>query len=379
MTYHIPFNKSNYANTTLAEIQNALDSGKTAGDNSYTRKCHHYLEQQTGVAKALLTHSCTAALEMSALLLNAPEGSEVIMPSYTFVSTANAFVLQRIVPVFVDIDPSTKNIDPSAIEAAVTSKTVAIVPVHYAGVACDMDAIKAIADKYSLLIIEDAAQAFDSQYKGKPLGAIGHIGTYSFHETKNIVSGEGGAILLNDSSLVDRAEIIREKGTNRTQFFKGQVNKYNWVDIGSSYLPSDVVAAYLYSNLQQSDLILQRRMMLWERYNSELSSVIAHDVELPFIPSYATHNAHMFYLVMPSASQRDKFIAWMKDASILTPFHYVPLHSSPAGEKYARFVGDMRYTEEVSSRLVRLPLHFHLTDEEQDCVIDRTIEFFSKV
>lgn len=331
------------------------------------------MEQKFGCKKALLTHSCTAALEMAAILLDLQPGDEVIMPSYTFVSTANAFVLRGAIPVFVDIRPDTLNIDEKLIEKAITPKTKAICCVHYAGVACEMDVILDIANRYQLAVVEDAAQALGSFYKEKPLGTIGDIGCFSFHETKNVISGEGGAIFINNDKYIERAEIIREKGTNRSKFFRGQVDKYTWVDIGSSYLPSDLIAAFLFSQLENMDTINKKRMDIWNNYNLFFEKY-SDLIKCPYCPEYCKHNAHMYYLLFEDLKKRTKFIDLMKSNGIGTPFHYIPLHSSPAGKKYCRTIGDMKITDKVSDTLVRLPLFYEL-DERQIT----SVEAFSKL
>lgn len=353
----IPFNKPHMTGKELWYVAQAHANGHLAGDGSFTRRCSGWLEQRTGCRKALLTHSCTAALEMAALLADIQPGDEVIMPSYTFVSTANAFVLRGGVPVFVDIRPDTLNIDETKIEAAITPKTRAIVPVHYAGVGCEMDAIMDIAARHNLLVIEDAAQGILSTYKGRPLGSIGHMAALSFHETKNIISGEGGALLVNDSRFVERAEIIREKGTNRSQFFRGQVDKYTWVDVGSSYLPGEIIAAFLWAQMEEADAITKRRLDLWASYHQWFVAVEKSGrLRRPVIPRDCRHNAHMYYLLLPSLEVRSAFIAKLKTKDIHSVFHYVPLHASPMGRKVARTVGSMEHTETLSERLVRLPL-----------------------
>ena len=353
----IPFNKPYMTGRELSYIAEAHFNGMLAGDGPFTKRCHGWIEEKAGCAKALLTHSCTAALEMAALLLDIQPGDEVIMPSYTFVSTANAFVLRGGVPVFVDIRPDTLNIDENLIEAAITPRTKAIVPVHYAGVACEMDAIMDIAQRHNLLVIEDAAQGVMSSYKGKTLGAIGHMSAYSFHETKNVISGEGGALLINDERFAERAEIIREKGTNRSMFFRGQVDKYTWVDIGSSYLPSEILAAFLWAQLEDAEAITQRRMEVWQRYHDALASLeAAGKLRRPIIPEGCVQNAHMYYVLLDSLEQRTEVIKRLKAQGVNPVFHYVPLHSSPAGRKYGRTSGAMKYTDELSDRLLRLPL-----------------------
>ena len=334
-----------------------------AGDGDFTKRCNAWLEQHTGAGKALLTHSCTAALEMAAILADIQPGDEVIMPSFTFVSTANAFVLRGAVPVFVDIRPDTLNIDETLIEAAITDKTRVIVPVHYAGVGCEMSAIMEIATRYGLIVIEDAAHGIMSSYKGRPLGSFGHLAVFSFHETKNIISGEGGALLVNDSELVDRAEIIREKGTNRSQFLRGQVDKYTWVDVGSSYLPSELVSAFLWAQMEQADTITQRRLDIWQTYHDAFANLEQRGKVLrPQIPAHCQSNAHMYQLLLPSLERRSAFIEALKMRDIQSVFHYVPLHTAQAGLQHGRAVGEMRHTLELSERLVRLPLWIGLED-----------------
>ena len=338
-------------------IAHAHASNHLSGDGSFTKKCHTWLEAKSGAHKALLTHSCTAALEMTAILADIQSGDEVIMPSYTFVSTANAFVLRGGIPVFVDIRPDTLNIDETLIDAAITPRTKAIAPVHYAGVACDMDVIMDIAKRHNLLVIEDAAQGIMSTYKGRPLGSIGHLGTYSFHETKNIIAGEGGALLVNDERFAERAEVIREKGTNRSLFFRGQVDKYTWVDVGSSYLTGEVVAAFLWAQMEEADAITEKRLAIWKLYHDALAPLeTAGVLRRPIIPDGCQHNAHMYYILLESLEKRNALIARLREQAVNTVFHYVPLHSSPAGMRYGRVVGTMVNTESVSDRLLRLPL-----------------------
>jgi dTDP-4-amino-4,6-dideoxygalactose transaminase len=354
---NIPFNKPYMTGRELWYIAQAHTNGHLAGDGMFTKKCHAWLEERTGTHKALLTHSCTAALEMAAILADIQPGDEVIMPSYTFVSTANAFVLRGGVPVFVDIRPDTLNIDEAKIEAAITPRTKAIVPVHYAGVACEMDTIMAIARRHKLIVIEDAAQGIMSSYKGKPLGSIGHLGAYSFHETKNIISGEGGALLINDADFAERAEIIREKGTNRGQFFRGQVDKYTWVDIGSSYLPGEVIAAFLWAQMEEADQITAKRLAIWKFYHEALAPLeAAGKLHRPIIPVECKQNAHMYYIVLPNLETRTQVIAQMKGAGINTVFHYVPLHDAPYGKTHGRVSDDLPITRMASDCLLRLPL-----------------------
>jgi dTDP-4-amino-4,6-dideoxygalactose transaminase len=354
---NIPFNRPYLSGHELEYIVQAHANGHLSGDGVFTRKCHAWLEQQTGATKALLTHSCTAALEMAAVLLDLEPGDEVIMPSFTFVSTANAFVLRGVVPVFVDIRPDTLNIDESLIEEAITSRTRAICVVHYAGVSCEMDTIMSIARKHGLKVVEDAAQGILSSYRGTPLGSIGDMGALSFHETKNVISGEGGALLVNDAGLVERAEVIREKGTNRSRFFRGQVDKYTWVDIGSSYLPSELIAAFLAAQLEHASQITDQRLNIWNDYHDWASPLEqAGLVRRPVVPDECVHNAHMYYLLLRDLETRMRFIDAMKNAGIGTVFHYIPLHSSPAGMKYGRSVGSLPHTIAASDRLVRLPV-----------------------
>lgn len=363
----IPFNKIYLTGNELTYIRQSQEEGNLSGDGTFTAKSSAWLEAQTGTKKALITHSCTAALEMAALLADIQSGDEVIMPSYTFVSTANAFVLRGGVPVFVDIRPDTLNIDETLIEAAITPRTKAIVPVHYAGISCEMDTIMALAKKHGLLVIEDAAQGVMSTYKGRALGAIGHIGAYSFHETKNIISGEGGAILINDEQFALRAEIIREKGTNRSQFYRGQVDKYTWQDVGSSYLPSEDIAAFLYAQLEQADYITKRRMDKWQIYHDALEVLEQKgDLRRPIVPAECQHNAHMYYILLDSLKQRTALIEKFKAQDIHPVFHYIPLHSAPAGKKFARAHGDMKNTDGLSDRLLRLPLWVGLAEKQKE-------------
>lgn len=372
----IPFNKPYMTGKELNYIAEAHFNSMLAGDGPFTKRCHAWLELHGRCEKALLTHSCTAALEMSAILLDIQPGDEIIMPSYTFVSTANAFVLRGGVPVFVDIRPDTLNIDETLIEAAITPRTKAIVPVHYAGVACEMDTIMEIASRHGLRVIEDAAQGIMATYKGRPLGSIGHLGCLSFHETKNIISGEGGALLINDHAYKQRAEIIREKGTNRSQYFRGQVDKYTWVDIGSSYLPGEVVAAFLWAQMEQAELVTQKRMEVWQRYHGSLESLeTSVMLRRPIVPGDCGHNAHMYYVLLESQERRAELINFLAAAGINAVFHYVPLHSSPAGSKYGRTSGAMAYTDNASSRLLRLPLWPELGMNQQR-VIDGLFDFF---
>ena len=371
---NIPFNKPHMTGKELWYIAQAHQGGQLSGDGPFTKKCNAWLEKRTSARKALLTHSCTAALEMTAMLADVGPGDEVIMPSFTFVSTANAFVLRGAVPVFVDIRPDTLNIDEERIEAAITPRTKAIVVVHYAGVGCEMDTIMEIAERRNLLVIEDAAQGLMARYKGRALGSIGQMSTLSFHETKNVVAGEGGALLINDLEFAERAEVIREKGTNRSQFFRGQVDKYTWVGLGSSYLPGEIIAAFLWAQLEDATHITTRRLVLWETYHEAFEELEAQDkVRRPVVPQDCEHNAHMYYLLVPSLDARTRFIAALREKDINAVFHYVPLHSSPAGQKYGRTAGTMLHTNELSDRLVRLPLWMDL-GKQQHAVIDAVRE-----
>ncbi|ROZ79126.1 dTDP-4-amino-4,6-dideoxygalactose transaminase [Ramlibacter sp. WS9] len=366
----IPFNWPHMTGNELQYIAEAHLNGRLAGDGPFTARCHRWIEQHTGCSKALLTHSCTAALEMIALLMDIRPGDEIIMPSYTFVSTANAFVLRGGVPVFVDIRTDTLNLDEALIEAAITPRTRAIAVVHYAGVACEMDTIMAIARKYGLAVVEDAAQGVMSTYKGRALGSIGQFGAYSFHETKNVISGEGGALLVNDPALNLRAEIIREKGTDRSRFFRGETDKYTWQEVGSSFLPGELIAAFLWAQLEQADRITQARLAAWDRYHERLKGLQESGaVRRPAVPEGCVHNAHMYYLVLSPQIDRQHVLDRFKSASIAAVFHYVPLHSSPAGLRYGRAHGSLEVTEAVSERLIRLPLWSGLTETQQEFVI----------
>ncbi len=365
----IPFNKPFMVGKELWYIAQAHHQGHLAGAGEFTERCQTWLEEHTGTHKALLTHSCTAALEMAALLADIQPGDEVILPSYTFVSTANAFALRGAVPVFVDIRQDTLNIDETLVEAAITPRTKVIIPVHYAGVACEMDTIMEIANRHNLLVIEDAAQGLMSSYKGRALGTIGHMGTISFHETKNIISGEGGALLVNDPTLKERAEIAWEKGTNRRQFFRGEVDKYTWVDLGSSYLPSELVAAFLFAQMEEAESITARRIALWNTYHSVFAGAeIQGKVRRPVIPDGCIHNAHMYYLLLSDTQKRDSIIKTLKLRGIHAVFHYIPLHSSPAGIKYGRPSGSFEVTNSASQRLIRLPLWVGLDDIQGDVI-----------
>lgn len=353
----VPFNRPYATGNELEYIRQAIESGHLSGDGAFSKKCHEWLRARTKATLALLTHSCTAALEMSALLAELVPGDEVIMPSFTFVSTANAFVLRGAVPVFVDVRADTFNIDAERIAEAITPRTKAICVVHYAGVACDMDRIMEIATRHQLIVIEDAAQGILSTYKGRPLGSIGHMGCLSFHETKNIIAGEGGALILRDADWAARAEILREKGTNRSAFFHGLVDKYTWVDMGSSYLPSELTAAFLYAQFEQADAIIGRRLEIWEMYRGLLLEAEASgSLRLPIVPADCQHNGHMFYVLLQSQAARTAIIAALRAQGIMSVFHYVPLHSSPAGQRFGRAATSMENTERASATLLRLPL-----------------------
>ncbi|OHD97463.1 MAG: dTDP-4-amino-4,6-dideoxygalactose transaminase [Sulfurimonas sp. RIFCSPLOWO2_12_36_12] len=373
----IPFNKPPLTGNEEQYVLESMRSAKISGDGEFTKRCHKWFEEKLLCKKALLTTSCTHALEMAAILIDIKEGDEVIMPSYTFVSTANAFVLRGAKIVFVDIRQDTLNIDETKIEQAITQKTKAIVPVHYAGVACEMDTIMDIASRHNLFVVEDAAQGMMSTYKGKALGTIGHFGTYSFHETKNYTSaGEGGLLIINDEKFVQRAEIIREKGTNRSLFFRGMVDKYSWVDIGSSYLPNDMSAAYLWGGLERADEINDDRLGSWQKYHDRLQELEKEGlIELPTIPDGCVQNAHMFYLKVKDLDERTALLYKFKKEHIWAVFHYVPLHSAPAGLKYGRFDGIDEFTTKESERLVRLPMYYGLSNDEIDAVCD-VINFF---
>lgn len=371
MTEKIQFNRPYMTGKELYYITEANFGNVLAGDGPFTKRCHEWIERKSGCERALLTHSCTAALEMAALLIDIEPGDEVIMPSYTFVSTANAFVLRGGVPVFIDIREDTLNLDECLIEAAITHRTRAIVPVHYAGVACEMDSIMAIARRYGLSVVEDAAQGVMASYKGNPLGSIGDLGSYSFHETKNVISGEGGALLVNNHSLATRAEIIREKGTDRTRFFRGEVDKYTWQEIGSSFLPGELTAAFLWAQLEEAERITNQRMAIWQRYH-ELMEPLEQKGRLrrPIVPEDCKHNAHMYYVLLAPEIDRQKVISELKKNDIYSVFHYVPLHSSPGGQRYGRVHGEMGVTTRQSERLLRLPLWVGLTSVQQDRVFD---------
>lgn len=373
----IPFNKPPYIGKESEYVLDAVNKGHISGDGEYTKKCAKKLEELSGTKRALLTTSCTHATEMAALLADIKPGDEVIMPSYTFVSTADAFVLRGATPVFVDIRPDTMNIDETLIEDAITPKTKAIVPVHYAGVGCEMDTIMDIARRHNLTVIEDAAQGIASSYKGKALGTFGDFGCYSFHETKNISMGEGGALLIQNEDLIEPAEIIREKGTNRAKFFRGQIDKYTWVNYGSSYLPSDMNAAYLWAQLENIDTIQKKRISVWNRYKEGLSELEKKEyIEFGVIPDECTNNAHMFYIKVSNLETRTELISYLKEKGIMAVFHYVPLHSAPAGRKFGRFNGEDRYTTKESERLIRLPLFYSISDEEVEYTIETLLKYF---
>jgi dTDP-4-amino-4,6-dideoxygalactose transaminase len=374
--YHIPFNKSSLTGNEFRYISEAIEQGHISGDGAYTKKCHALLEQSLGVAKVLLTTSCTHALDMTALLLDVQPGDEVIVPSFTFVSTVNAFVLRGAHPIFIDIRPDTLNLNETQLERLITPRTKAIVPVHYAGVGCEMDTILEIAARHGVAVVEDNAHGLFGKYKGRYLGTLGCMATQSFHETKNITCGEGGALLINDPQYAQRAEIIREKGTNRGRFFRGEVDKYTWVDLGSSYLPSDILAAFLYAQLEHREQIQAKRRQVWEYYSEHLSGW-AHDhgVRLPSVPADCEQSYHMFYLLLPSLKQRQALIAHLKARGILSVFHYLPLHLSDMGRRFGGTEGDCPVTEDVSERLLRLPFFNSLTETDQATVVAAIHEF----
>ena len=375
----IRFNVPPFTGKEMEYIRQAVEAQKICGDGEFTKKCNEWIEKRTGAKKCLLTTSCTHATELAALLSDIQEGDEVIMPSYTFVSTADAFVLRGAKAVFVDIRPDTMNIDETKIEAAVTEKTKAIVPVHYAGVACEMDTIMDIAARHHLAVIEDAAQGILSTYKGRQLGTIGTFGCFSFHETKNYSMGEGGALLIQREKDIEEAEIIREKGTNRSKFFRGQIDKYTWVNFGSSYLPSDMNAAYLYAQLELADKIFEDRMKSWEHYKRELTPLMEKGkIELPVIPEECTHNAHMFYIKAKDLEERTALLSFLKERGILAVFHYIPLHSAPAGLKFGRFSGEDVYTTRESERLARLPMYYGLKEEQVDDICRQVKAFYGE-
>ncbi len=367
----VDFNRPVVVGHEFEYMRQAIENGHISGDGPFTKKCHAFLEEQLGVGKALLTTSCTHALEMSAILLEIQPGDEVIIPDFTFVSTVNAFVLRGARPVFVDVRPDTLNLDESQLEAAVTPKTKAIVPVHYAGVACEMDTIMEIARRHHLAVVEDNAHGLFARYKGKYLGTFGSLASQSFHETKNFSCGEGGALLINDPVLLERAEIIREKGTNRSRFFRGQVDKYTWVDIGSSYLPSDILAAFLFAQFEEREQIQLHRKRVWELYHAGLKDwADTHDVQLPYVPAECEQSYHMFYMLLPNLELRQKLIMYLREQGVYSVFHYLPLHLSEMGQRFGGKTGDCPVTEQVSDRLIRLPFHNALTSTEQEQVID---------
>ena len=374
----INFNVPPHTGKELEYIKQTVDNQKICGDGEFTKKCNTWIEEKTGTAKCLLTTSCTHATELAALLSEIKEGDEVIMPAYTFVSTADAFVLRGAIPVFVDIRPDTMNIDENLIEDAITDRTRAIVPVHYAGVSCEMDKIMEIAKRHNLIVIEDAAQGIMSTYKGQPLGAIGDFGCFSFHETKNYSMGEGGALLIKNEKDIEEAEIIREKGTNRSKFFRGQIDKYTWVNYGSSYLPSDMNAAYLYAQLELADTINEARLARWNQYNDGLRELAeAGKIDVPFVPEDCVHNAHMYYIKAKDLEERTKLIEFLHANGIWAVFHYIPLHTAPAGQKFGRFHGEDRYTTKESERLCRLPMYYELTEEQVTYIISKVKEFYA--
>lgn len=370
----VPFNKPYMTGKELWYIAQAHANGHLAGDGRFTKQCHQWLEQHLGCHKALLTHSCTAGLEMAALLAELQPGDEVIMPSYTFVSTANAFVLRGAVPVFVDIRADTLNLDERLVEAAISARTRAIVPVHYAGVACEMDTLLDIARRHGLLVIEDAAQGMGASYRGRALGSIGDLAALSFHETKNLISGEGGALLVNNPRFAERAEIVREKGTNRSQFFRGQVDKYTWVDLGSSYLPSELIAAFLFAQFEEAEAITQRRLAIWARYHEALADAErAGKLRRPLVPAHCQHNAHMYYVLLPDLQRRGQVIEALRAQGLQTVFHYIPLHSAPAGRRYGRAHGELGVTDAVSDSLLRLPM-WSGVEEQQATVVQALLD-----
>ena len=367
----IPFNRPYLTGREFEYMREAANSGQLAGDGPFTRRCHTWLERTVGCRRALLTHSCTGALEMAALLAEVGPGDEIVMPSYTFVSTANAFALRGATPVFVDIRPDTLNIDESLVEAALGPRTRVIVPVHYAGVACEMDAITAIAATRGLLVIEDAAQALGSRYRGHAVGALGHLAVTSFHETKNIISGEGGALLVNDERFAARAEIVREKGTDRTRYMRGEIDKYSWVDLGSSFLPGELMAAFLAAQVEVAAAITSQRLDVWTAYYERFGDLAARElIRRPVVPGHCDHNAHMFYVLVPDPAARKRVLEALNAEGIHAVFHYVPLHSSRAGRRFGRTVGDMRHTRSVSQRLIRLPLWVGMRPSDVDRIVE---------
>ena len=379
MQSKIPFNKPHVTGKELSYISKAIAEGKIAADGYFTRNCASLLKERFGIFRVLMTPSCTAALEMGAMLCDLARGDEVILPSFTFVSTANAIIRLGARPVFVDIRPDTLNLDESLIEKAITDKTRAIFPVHYAGVSCEMDTIAATARKHGLVVVEDAAQGVNAFYNGLPLGALGHLGTYSFHDTKNYVCGEGGALCINSEAMAERAEIIREKGTNRSQFFRGEVDKYTWVDVGSSYLPSEIACAFLYAQLEAMDEITERRRQVYEFYRDRLSPLEERGLaRLPVVPQECKINYHLFYILLGDAATRDGLMAYLKENGIQAVFHYVPLHTSPMGKSFGYKEGDLPLTEDLSARLLRLPFYYDITEEEQMRVVGRVSEFLER-
>jgi len=371
MTIKIPFNQPTIVGREYEYMKAAVDARHISGNGPFTKRCHAWLETRTGCCRALLTHSCTAALEMSALLLDLEAGDEVIVPSFAFVSTANAFVLRRAVPVFVDIRPDTLNVDEALIERAIGPRTRAVVALHYAGVGCEMDAIERIAHRHGLVVVEDAAQGIMAKYRDRPLGSIGQLGALSFHETKNLISGEGGALLVNDSRYADRAEILWEKGTNRSQFFRGQTDKYTWLDLGSSYLPSELNAAFLQAQFEEAERAAAARMRIWQQYHVAFEPLERDGVlRRPIVPPHCRHNAHIYYVLLPSLETRTAVLASIRSAGIDAVFHYVPLHSSPAGRRFGRASGELPVTTNAADRLIRLPLWLGMTEEQIEFVVD---------
>lgn len=373
----INFNVPPFTGKEMDYIRQAVENQKICGDGEFTKKCNSWIEERTGTNKCLLTTSCTHATELAALLADIKPGDEVIMPAYTFVSTADAFVLRGATAVFVDIRPDTMNIDETKIEAAITPKTRAIVPVHYAGVACEMDTIMDVAKRHNLVVIEDAAQGIMATYKGKALGAIGDFGCFSFHETKNYSMGEGGALLIRDEKYVEDAEILREKGTNRSKYYRGQIDKYTWINYGSSYLPSDMNAAYLYAQLEMADEINDTRLSRWNQYYELLTPLAkAGKIELPVIPKECVHNGHMFYIKTKDIEERSRLIDYLKENGVWAVFHYIPLHTAPAGKKFGRFNGEDVYTTKESERLLRLPMFYKLTEDEVSYIVEKVKSFY---
>ena len=378
MAYNIPFNKPFLTGKETEYIKQAVNSGKISGNGQFTKKCQSFFEQKYGFKKCLLTTSCTDALEMASILIDIKPGDEVIVPSYTFVSTANAFALRGAKIIFADSQKDSPNIDVNCIEKLITPKTKAIVPVHYAGIACDMDAIMSIANKYNLFVIEDAAQAIDSYYKNRPLGSIGHMSTFSFHETKNIISGEGGMLVINDKRFINRAEIIWEKGTNRAAFFRGEIDKYSWVDIGSSFLPSEIIAAFLFAQLENIDKIQKRRIEIWNNYYSNLKELEdKKHIKLPAVSSFSTNNAHMFYIICNSLADRTELINYLKQKNILAVFHYLSLNNSVFNKKINKIEIETPNSDNFTNRLLRLPLFFTLTDKEQNFIINSIFNYYN--